>query len=154
MNATNRDFVAVSNRPNSNPNTRMFGSVQWHSMNPAKHKIKTIVNTCSIINHKDLDPPRRLDMFSVSVSYIFVPIAMKSYTKNTNLKKKEDHLNFAIELFSFHTHIYLCSLGAIISSGRTWLSKSSSLRALSSMALSLRVRPFLWAFLATLLAMS
>ena len=49
---------------------------------------------------------------------------------------------------------YFFSLGAIMSSGLTYLSKSSSLSALSSIALSLSVKPFLWAFFATLLAMS
>jgi len=44
--------------------------------------------------------------------------------------------------------------GPIISSGRTSRSNSSSLSALSSSALCLSVRPFLCAFLATLLAMS
>lgn len=57
----------------------------------------------------------------------------------------------------FHhiTHVYfLASAGAIMSSGRTYLSKSSELMTLSSMAASLRVRPFLWACLAVLEAAS
>lgn len=54
-----------------------------------------------------------------------------------------------------HSHdLYFFSAGAIISSGLTYLSKSASLITLSSMALSLRVIPFLWAFLAVLEAAS
>ena len=41
------------------------------------------------------------------------------------------------------------SIGLNINSGRTYLSKSSSLRAFSSMALAFNVMPFLCAFFAT-----
>ena len=45
-------------------------------------------------------------------------------------------------------HQSLC-FGLSISSGRTYLSKSSSLNAFSSMALCFKVKPLLWAFFAT-----
>lgn len=46
------------------------------------------------------------------------------------------------------------SFGAIISSGRTYLSKSASLMVFNSIALSFRVIPFLCAFLAVFEAAS
>lgn len=49
---------------------------------------------------------------------------------------------------------YFFSLGLSIEFGSTYLSKSSSLNAFSSIALSFKVKPFLWAFFATLEAAS